>query len=168
MIAVTPNDAVQSLCLNQSWIEPHAPFLEGGESAMLQIIEKGRYLLFKFQQEISIITFKRTDFTYPITVFARVNNDRVEFVVGTENELGKEIDFLSVLTLCLHLVGLSRAEILQAFRILPATQQHFIHNDEQLASPVCIELAPEILIRIKSGIVLKDGFKEIQESCLAW
>ena len=81
MIAVTPNDAVQSLCLNQSWIEQHAPYLEGGESEMRQIKEKGRYVLFKVQQEISISTFKRTDFTHPIAIFSRVNDDRIEFVV---------------------------------------------------------------------------------------
>ena len=30
MIAVTLNDAVKSLSPNESWIEPHTPFLDGG------------------------------------------------------------------------------------------------------------------------------------------
>ena len=42
-----------------------------------------------------------------------------------------------------------------------------VHHDEQLARPVGIELAAEILVGVERDIVLKHGFQEVQERAFA-
>ena len=122
MIAVALNDTVKSLCPDESRIEPHTPFLDGGKCAMLQVIEESRNLLFELYQKIGVIIFKWTDLAYPLTVLPRINDNRIEFVIGTKYELGKEVDLLPVFSFRFNLVGLSRAKIFQPLGILPTTQ----------------------------------------------
>lgn len=87
-------------------------------------------------------------------------------VVGTQHEFGEERNLITVFAFGFHLIGKCGAEVLQPLAILPAVEQHLIHHDKELASPVGIELAAEILVGVESHIVLKKGFQKVQEVLL--
>ena len=77
-------------------------------------------------------------------------------VVGTEDELAEKGNLVSVLAFGLHLVGCCRTEVFQSLGILSPRKQDFINHDKQLASPVGIELAAEVLVGVEGRVVLKD------------
>ena len=68
------------------------------------------------------------DLPRPETGLLAVNDDGERLVVGTEYEFGEEFDLLSIFSLCFHLVAQCRAEVLQAFGILPAIQKHLVNH----------------------------------------
>ena len=84
-------------------------------------------------------------------------------VVGAKHELGEEADLVTVLAFRLLLVGKRGAKVLQTLAVLTAVEQHLVHHDEQLARPVGIELAAEVLVGVESHVVLECGFQEVQE-----
>ena len=57
-------------------------------------------------------------------------------VVGAQHELGEEAYLVTVFAFRLHLVGKRGAEVLQPFAVLTAVEQHLVHQDVQLASPI--------------------------------
>ena len=87
-------------------------------------------------------------------------------VVGTQHEFGEERNLITVFAFGFHLIGKCGAEVLQPLAILPAVEQHLIHHDKELASPVGIELAAEILVGVESHIVLKKGFQKFRKVLL--
>ncbi len=89
------------------------------------------------------------------------------FVVGAQHELGEEAYLVTVFAFGFHLVGKRGAQVLQPLAVLTAVEQHLVHHDEQLASPVGIELASEVLVGVECHIVLEDGFQEVQERAFA-
>ena len=81
--------------------------------------------------------------------------------------VSEERNLVTVFAFGFHLIGKCGAEVLQPLAILPAVEQHLIHHDKELASPVGIELAAEILVGVESHIVLKKGFQKVQEGAFA-
>ena len=88
-------------------------------------------------------------------------------VVGTQHELGEETYLVTVFAFRLHLVGKRGAEVLQPFAVFSAVEQHLVHHDKQLACPVGVELAAEVLVGVERHVVLENGFQEVQERALA-
>ena len=88
-------------------------------------------------------------------------------VVGAKHELGEEAYLVTVFAFRLHLVGKRGTEVLQPFAVLTAVEQYLVHHDEQLARPVGVELAAEVLVGVERHVVLKYGFQEVQERAFA-
>ena len=130
-------------------------------------MEKGGYLRFQFLQEVGIIGLQAVYLAHPIACFPCVYDYGQMLVVGAQHEFGEERNLVTVFAFGFHLIGKCGAEVLQPFAILPAVEQHLIHHDKQLASPVGIELAAEILVGVESHIVLKKGFQKVQEGAFA-
>ena len=134
-------------------------------------MEKSRCLRFQFPQEVGIVRLQTVYLTHLIACFPCVYDDGQIFVVGTQYELGKERYLVTVFAFGFHLVGERGAEVLQPFTVLPTVEQHLVHHDKELASPIGIELAAEIFVGVECYIVLEDGFQKIQEctlSCVAF
>ena len=104
---------------------------------------------------------------HPITCFARIDDDRQIFVVGTQHEFGEKGYLVTVFAFGFHFIGECGAEVLQPLAVFPAVQQHLVHHNEQFARPVGIELATEILVGVERDVVLKHGFQEVQERAFA-
>ena len=130
-------------------------------------MEKGGYLRFQLLQEVGIIGQQAVYLAYPIACFPCVYDYGQMLVVGAQHEFGEERNLVTVFAFGFHLIGKCGAEVLQPLAILPAVEQHLIHHDKQLASPVGIELAAEILVGVESHIVLKKGFQKVQEGAFA-
>ena len=130
-------------------------------------MEKGGYLRFQLLQEVGIIRLQAVYLAHPIACFPCVYDYEKILVVGAKHELGEERYLVSVFAFGFHLIGECGAEVLQPFAILPAVEQHLIHHDKQLASPIGIELASEVLVGVKGYIVLKEEFQKVQECAFA-
>ena len=78
----------------------------------------------------------------------------------------KEISFLS-LALGFHLVRECGAEVLQPLGILPAAEQYLVHDYEQFASPIGVELTAEVLVGVECHVVLEQRLQKVQERGLA-
>jgi hypothetical protein len=107
------------------------------------------------------------DLPNPETRLFAVNDDGERLIIGTEDEFGEEFDLLSIFSLCFHLVAQCRAEVLQAFGILPAIQKHLVNHYQQFACPIRVELAVEILVGVEGDVVLEHSLQEIKEGRLA-
>ena len=153
--------------MQQCGVEPHPAFLFGGQFSVLQEMEKGGYLRFQLLQEVGVIGLQAVYLAHPIACFPCVYDYGQMLVVGTQHEFGEERNLVTVFAFGFHLIGKCGAEVLQPLAILPAVEQHLIHHDKQLASPVGIELAAEILVGVESHIVLKKGFQKVQEGAFA-
>ena len=162
-VAVAADNLLQGFCMQQCGVEPHPAFLFGGQFSVLQEMEKGGYLRFQLLQEVGIIGLQAVYLAYPIACFPCVYDYGQMLVVGAQHEFGEERNLVTVFAFGFHLIGKCGAEVLQPLAILPAVEQHLIHHDKQLASPVGIELAAEILVGVESHIVLKKGFQKVQE-----
>ena len=130
-------------------------------------MKKGGYLRFQLLQEVGIIGLQAVYLAHPIACFPCVYDYGQMLVVGAQHEFGEERNLVTVFAFGFHLIGKCGAEVLQPLAILPAVEQHLIHHDKQLASPVGIELAAEILVGVESHIVLKKGFQKVQEGAFA-
>ena len=53
--------------------------------------------------------------------------------------------------------------VLQSLAVLPTVEQHLVHHDKELASPIGIELASEILVGVECHVILKYGFQKIKK-----
>ena len=138
---------------------------------MLQEIEKGRNFGFQLLQKVGVIAFKTFYLSYPISGFSHIYDDWEQLVVGTQHELGKEGDFVSVFAFCFHLIGKRCAEILQSFTVFLAIEQYLVHHNKQFTCPIRIELTAEVFVGVESYVVLEYGFEEIEErtlTCIAF
>ena len=99
----------------------------------------------------------------PEASFFGVDENRERLVIGTQDELRKELDLVAVLLFGFNLVVESRTEVLQSFGVLTFVQHHLIHYNEKFCGPVLIELAAEVFVGVERDIILKDGFQEIEE-----
>ena len=88
---------------------------------MFQVKQEMWNLRFKMSQEIGIIILQWLHLTNPIANFLRVNNDRKRLVVGTQYELGKELNFVAVLSFGFHLIGKSRTQVFESLGVFLAT-----------------------------------------------
>ena len=84
-------------------------------------------------------------------------------VIGAKHELGEKAYLITVFSFGFHLVGKCSAEIFQPLTVLPTVKQYFVHHDKQLACPVGIELAAEVLVGVERNIVLEDNFQKVQK-----
>jgi hypothetical protein len=98
--------------------KPHTALLLRTHLPMPKIVEKSGNLSLELLQKECVITLQMRDLAYPIPSLFLVNDDRIKLVVGAKHELGKELYFLTVLALSLHLVGLGCGQVLQTLRIL--------------------------------------------------
>ena len=99
----------------------------------------------------------------PEASFFRVDDNRECLVVGTKDELGEELNLMSILLLGFDLVVECRAEILQTFGVLAFVQHHLIYNNQELCGPVLVELAAKVFVGIERDIILIYGFQEVEK-----
>ena len=104
-VAVAADDALQCFGMQQRGGEPHTAFLFGGQTAMLQMVKKCRYLRFQLLQEVGIIRLQAVYPAYPIACFPHINDDRQILVVGTQHKLGEEGYLVTVFAFGFHLIG---------------------------------------------------------------
>ena len=130
-------------------------------------MEKGGYLRFQLLQEVGVIGLQAVYLAHPIACFPCIYDYGQILVVGAQHEFGEERNLVTVFAFGFYLVGKCGAEVFQPFAVLPAVEQHLIHHDEQFASPIGIELAAEVLVGVKSYIVLKEEFQKVQECAFA-
>lgn len=104
-VAVAADNLLQGFGMQQRWGEPHTAFLFGGETSVLQEMEKSWYLRFQLLQEIGIIGLQAVYLAYPIACFPSIYDDGQVLVVGTQHELGEEGYLVTVFTFGFHLVG---------------------------------------------------------------
>ena len=166
-VAVASDNLPQGICFQLLRVEPHAAFFLGGELPVLQEMEKSWDFRFQLLQEVCIVILERHNFPHPIACLANVNDDGQMLVVGTQHELCEEAYLVTVFSFRLYLVGKRGTEILQTLAVLTAVEQYLVHHDEQLACPVGIELAAEVLVGVERHVVLEYGFQEVQERTFA-
>lgn len=82
LVLVTADDALQGWCKGQLGCKPHTAFLMGGQSSVLQEIEKGRNLGFQLLQKVGIIAVKTFYLPNPISGFSHIYDDGEQLVVG--------------------------------------------------------------------------------------
>lgn len=131
------------------------------------MIQESRDFRFQLLQKIGIVRLQAVYLAYPITCFARIDDDRQILVVGTQHELGEKGYLVTVFALGFHLIGECGAEVLQPLAVLPAVEQYLVHHDKQFTRPVGIELTAEILVGVERDVVLKHGFQKVQERAFA-
>ena len=166
-VAVAADYLPQGFGMQQRGGKPHTALLSGGEASVLQMIKKGGYLRFQLLQEVGIIGLQAVYPAHPIACFTCVDDDRQILVVRTQHEFGEECYLVTVLAFGFYFIGKCGAEVLLPLAVLPAVEQYLIHKYKQLACPVGIELAAEVLVGVESHIVLKQGFQEVQERAFA-
>ena len=164
--AVVPDYLIKSLRMDVFRRKPHTALLLRTHLPMPEIEEKCGNLSLELLQKESVITLQVRDLAHPISSLFLVNNDWVQLVVGAKHELGKELYFLTILALSLHLVGLGCGQVLQTLRILTAREKYLVNNDEQLTGPVSIELTAEVLVGVEGGILLKDCLQKVEKVVL--
>ena len=104
-VAVAADNLLQGFGMQQRRSEPHTTFLFGGETSVLQEMEKGGYLRFQLLQEIGIIRLQAVYLMHPIACFPSIYDDGQILVVGTQHELGEEGYLVTVLAFGFHFVG---------------------------------------------------------------
>ena len=130
-------------------------------------MEKGGSLRFQFLPEDGINGLQAVSLALPLACFPCLYVYGQMLVVGTQHEFGEERNLVTVFAFGFHLIGKCGAEVLQPLAILPAVEQHLIHHDKELSSPIGVELTSEILVGVESDSVLKQGFQKVQERAFA-
>ena len=68
------------------------------------MVQKCRYLILQFLKKRGVVFSQPTNLSYPIACLLWLNVNREILIVGTQYEFGKELHFIAVFALCLHLV----------------------------------------------------------------
>ena len=111
-VAVATDNLLQGFGMQQRRCKPHTALFFGGELPVLQIVEESRYLRFQLLQEVGIVRLQAVYLPHPIASFPCVYDDGQILVVGTQHELGKERNLITVFAFGFHLVGQRGTEVL--------------------------------------------------------
>lgn len=115
----------------------------------------------KINKCIPVDSIVRQVFSKERIKYLAERNEKIICLTVFDGQSGKieEVSF--------HLVREGGAEVLQPLGILPATEQHLVHDNQQLASPIGIELTAEVLVGVECHVVLEQRFQKVQERGLA-
>lgn len=119
-------------------------------------MEKCWYLVADFLQKRGVVGGEPRNLPHPVACLAGVNDHGKILVVGAQHELGEETHLLAVAPFGLHLVVIGGAEVFQTLGVLALVEKHLVHYDYQLAVPIIVELATEVLVGVERDISLKE------------